>query len=52
MWQSVIVGILVILAALYAVRTLGPRRWRRKSRGAGAAGGGGCGCGKDEGGCR
>ena len=52
MWQSIIAMLLVIVAAVYAVRTLGPRRWRRKSRDASGAGAGGCGCGKDEGGCR
>ena len=54
MWQSIIVTLIVIVAAVYAARTLGPRRWRRKPRGAGPApsGGGPCGCGKDGGGCR
>ena len=56
MWQQLIVAVLVIAAAVYAARMLGPRRWRRKSRGAAAgskgdAGAGPCGCGKDEGGC-
>lgn len=50
MWQSIIAMLVVIVAAVYAARTLGPRRWRRKARGNGA--GGPCGCGKDEGGCR
>ena len=53
MWQSIIAMLIVIAAAVYAARTLGPRRWRRKSRGAGAGGASGpCGCGKDDGGCR
>ncbi len=53
LWQQLIAAILVIGAALYAARTLGPRRWRRKARGAPAKGTGApsCGCGKDEGGC-
>jgi hypothetical protein len=57
MWQSFIVAVLVIAATIYAARRLGPRRWRRKARGAaaGAAAGGvdasACGCGKDQGGC-
>ncbi len=55
MWQSVIALLVVIVAAVYAARTLGPRRWRRKARGsasgAGAGAGGPCGCGKDDGGC-
>ena len=53
MWQQIIAGILVIAAAIYAARALGPRRWRRKARGANpkGAGPGDCGCGKDEGGC-
>jgi hypothetical protein len=42
MWQQVIVGVVVIAAAVYAARKLGPRRWRAK---AGAAAGG-CGCDK------
>jgi len=55
MWQPVIVAVIVIAAAVYAARALGPRRWRRRpaagnaSRGAADAQ---CGCGKDEGGCR
>jgi hypothetical protein len=53
MWQDIIAGVLVIAAAVYAARTLGPRSWRRKSGGAKAkaAGPGECGCGKDDGGC-
>jgi hypothetical protein len=53
MWQQIIAGALVIAAAVYAARTLGPRRWRRKARAGAAksAGAGSCGCGKDEGGC-
>ena len=59
MWQDLIVAVLVIAAAVYAARSLGPRRWRRKARagaiapGAGAATGaaGQCGCGKDGDGC-
>ena len=56
MWQQVIVGIIVLAAAAYAARVLGPRRWRRRTTGGapGTDGGasGQCGCGKDEGGCR
>jgi hypothetical protein len=59
MWQQLIVALIVIVAAVYVARTLGPRRWRRRANtsgatgAAGAAGGaaGPCGCGKDEGGC-
>ena len=53
MWQQIIAGLLVIAAAWYAARALGPRSWRRKARGAGAkgTGAGSCGCDKDEGGC-
>ena len=54
--QGIIVGVLVLAAALYVFRTLAPLRWRRKlglarrsQAGAGAAPGGdaaanGCGC--------
>ena len=41
MWQQLIVGVLVLAAAVYAARKLGPRRWRMKPGGAAA---GGCGC--------
>jgi hypothetical protein len=59
MWQNIIVALLVIAAAVYAARMLGPRRWRRRASGAaagaapGAAKGaaGQCGCGKDGDGC-
>jgi len=53
MWQQIVAGLLVIAAAAYAARTLGPRSWRRKTGGTKAkgAGSGGCGCGKDDGGC-
>jgi len=53
MWQPLIVAVLVIAAAIYAARRLGPRRWRRKARGdaADAASAGPCGCSKDKGGC-
>jgi hypothetical protein len=51
MWQQIIAGVLVIAAAVYAARTLGPRRWRRKARAGTTKGAGSCGCGKDEGGC-
>ena len=53
MWQQLIAGALVIAAAIYAARALGPRRWRRKSRGAVATGAAAsqCGCGKDGDGC-
>jgi hypothetical protein len=59
MWQQVIVALVVIAAAAYAARVLGPRRWRRRAgaggapgavKGATAAADGPCGCGKD-GGC-
>lgn len=53
--QAIIVGVLVVAAALYVFRALAPLRWRRKlglaRRGAGgaagsdaAANGGSCGC--------
>jgi hypothetical protein len=57
MWQNIIVAVLVIAAAAYAARMLGPRRWRRRASGAVAAPGaakgaaGQCGCGKDSDGC-
>ena len=56
MWQNLIVGLLVIAAAVYAARALGPKRWRRRASGgtAPAAGkdvAGQCGCGKDGNGC-
>jgi hypothetical protein len=56
MWQQLIVGLIVIAAAVYAARVLGPRRWRRRAApgvAPGAAGGaaGSCGCGKGDGGC-
>ena len=35
MWQPIIAGLLVIAAALYVARALGPRRWRRREGGAG-----------------
>jgi hypothetical protein len=55
MLQGIIVGVLVVAAALYVFRALAPLRWRRKlglaRRGAGAAAGSdaatngnGCGC--------
>jgi hypothetical protein len=49
MWQGIIVGIVVIAAAVYAARTLGPRRWRFKARGNAGAGATAneCGCTKD-----
>jgi hypothetical protein len=49
MWQYLIVGLLVIAAALYAARALGPRRWRGKGRGGAVVKGaaGDCGCTKD-----
>ena len=51
MWQQIIVALLVIGAAVYAARKLGPRRWRAKPSGTtgatGAPGAGGCGCDKD-----
>jgi hypothetical protein len=53
MWQQIIAVILVILAAIYVARTLGPRSWRRQGRGSAgkAPGAGPCGCGKDGDGC-
>jgi hypothetical protein len=58
MWQQLIVGLIVIAASVYAARTLGPRRWRRRpatGSGAGAAAGSTadekCGCDKNGGGC-
>jgi hypothetical protein len=49
MWQQLIAGALVIAAAVYAARTLGPRSWRRKrAAGANSADGAACGCGKDK----
>ena len=43
MWQDLIVGALVLAAAVYAARKLGPRRWRAQGKGAAADG---CGCDK------
>jgi hypothetical protein len=66
MWQDLIVAVLVLAAAVYAARSLGPRRWRRRASGVAALGGpaapgaapgaardaaGPCGCGKDGDGC-
>ena len=56
MWQQIIVAVIVIAAAVYAARVLGPRRWRRKAAGSDGAGAikgaaGPCGCGKKQGGC-
>ena len=56
MWQQIIVAVIVIAAAVYAARVLGPRRWRGKAAGADGAGAikgaaGPCGCGKKQGGC-
>lgn len=56
MWQQLIVALIVIAAAIYAARVLGPRRWRRRA-GAKAESNavqgatGPCGCGKDGDGC-
>jgi hypothetical protein len=49
MWQNIIVAALVLAAAVYAARTLGPRRWRRRVDvgSTGGVAGGDCGCGKD-----
>jgi hypothetical protein len=44
MWQQIIVGVLVLAAAAYAARKLGPRRWRARDK----AAAGSCGC--DQGG--
>jgi Na+/glutamate symporter len=44
MWQQLIVGVLVLVAVVYAARKLGPRRWRAKGNAVVAAGG--CGCDK------
>ena len=51
--QQIIATVLVIAAAIYAARSLGPRRWRRKAQPGATkkSTGAGCGCGKDEGGC-
>jgi hypothetical protein len=53
MWQQIIAGILVVGAAIYAARALGPRSWRRKPRSPATKGpgAGSCGCGKDSDGC-
>ena len=60
MWQQLIVALIVIAAAVYAARVLGPRRWRRRNGASGAQGlvksapagaDAQCGCGKDDGGC-
>ena len=60
MWQQIIVALIVLAAAVYAARALGPRRWRWRQRSAAGSGtdaaagsttGGQCGCGKDDGGC-
>ncbi len=60
MWQQLIVAAIVIAAAVYAARVLGPRRWRRRAgassapgavKGAAGNAAGPCGCGKDDGGC-
>ncbi len=54
MWQQIVVGVLVVAAAIYAARKLGPRRWRQRAGAAsGAAGsaGGSCGCDKGGDGC-
>jgi hypothetical protein len=51
MWQQIVAGALVIAAAVYAARALGPRRWRRKAGAGATKTAGSCGCGKDEGGC-
>ena len=49
MWQQLIAGALVIAAAVYAARALGPRSWRRKrAAGVNSSHGGPCGCGKDK----
>ena len=51
MWQQVIVAMLVIGAAVYAARTLGPKRWRRvpTATAVGKGEAGQCGCGKGDG---
>ena len=58
MWQQFVVALIVIAAAVYAARSLGPRRWRRRSATgvaagttAGSAADAQCGCGKDGNGC-
>jgi hypothetical protein len=43
MWQQIMVGVLVLGAAIYAARKLGPRRWRAKP---GVAAADSCGCDK------
>jgi hypothetical protein len=56
MWQQLVVALIVIAAAVYAARTLGPRRWRRRPASGAAADSAvsspadaQCGCGKDKG---
>ena len=65
MWQQVAVVVLVVLAALYAVWSLSPKRWRKRfglavsERGSAAPGAGQaaavpkseCGCGNSQDGC-
>jgi hypothetical protein len=51
-WQYFVVAVVVAVAAAYAARTLGPRRWRRKPRGAGKDGSAAnCGCDRGGNGC-
>jgi len=55
LWQQLLAGVLVLVAAVYAARKLGPRTWRFKARGAAtgaaSAAGGTCGCGKGDKAC-
>ena len=52
-WQQIIAGLMVLAAATYAARKLGPKAWRFKGRAAsaGTAGGEECGCRKEGNGC-
>lgn len=56
MWQQLMAALVVIAAAVYAARALGPKRWRRRATASNAPGAvkgkaGQCGCGKSDGGC-
>jgi hypothetical protein len=37
-WQQLIVGVAVMIAIVYAARSLGPRRWRKPVKRAAASG--------------
>ena len=52
MWQQIVAGVLVLAAAAYAARKLGPRRWRaRAAPSAAGKAGESCGCDKGGDGC-